>query len=191
MNLCCSKFLELSWHVVVQCQGHLFAHSPPMGVPTGAKLYLWNRWVDFLFSNSIELSWPVVVQRQDHLPIRPLWTCPWAKTFISETAGRIFSVRSFTELFWPVSGQCQSYLPIRPPVGIPLGESLYIWNHWTDFLCSKFCRIVLTCICAMSRSFIHPPLWACPWAKNFMEIIQLLSGSHGGGVPDCCVVRNF
>ena len=40
-------------------------------------------------------------------------------------------------------------------MGMSMGENFYLWNRWTDFLCLKFYRIVLTYSCAMFWSFSH------------------------------------
>ena len=42
----------------------------------------------------------------------------------------------------------------------------YLWNHWTDFLCSKFYEYCLDLKLCNVMSYAHLPIWACPWAKN-------------------------
>ena len=78
----------------------------------------------------------------------------------------------------------RDFLPLRPPgwrsifvtvraeraAGLAADlRNPYLCNHLTDLLCWKFCGIVWACSCALSWSFAHFPIWACPWAKNFAK----------------------
>ena len=74
----------------------------------------------------------------------PIWACPWGKNFsnlvplesrlygmnISETAGQIYSIRSFMELSAPVVVQRHGRLPICPVWACSRVKNLWkIWYH--------------------------------------------------------------
>ena len=72
-----------------------------------------------------------------------------------------------------------------PHMGLPMGLKLvktgtngvqtlwntylWIWNHWTDLLHSKFYGIVWTCSCATSWSFTHLPHMVLPIGQKVVK----------------------
>ena len=138
-------------------QRQSFAHSPLMGVLMAEKtLYLKPQDVFVLKFYGIVLTCSCAMSGS-------FVHSPWAhggahgqNPLISQTAVRIFSDRIYMELSRHVILQRQGHLPICP-YGHAHGRKTLFYNHWRDFLCSKFCEIVWPCSCATSESFVHSP----------------------------------
>ena len=88
---------------------------------------LLNYWTDFLYLKIFWIIYTCSLQIYGHLPIWPIWACPWTRTCISESAGRIFSIRSSMELSGTLIVQHHGHLTISPLWACPW---LPIWPIW-------------------------------------------------------------
>ena len=87
----------------------------------------------------MELSWPVGVQHQGHLPICPLGACPWAI--------------NMSNLGPMVSRLCGTHIPK---------------TAWRIYSIRSSIGLSWPVVVQQHGHLPIRPLWACPWAKNFI-----------------------
>ena len=75
--------------------------------------------------------------------------------------------------FYPSALRLERYCHTSPSGLLDSCQTLrnaYLWNHWTDFIRSKFYGILYTLSCTTSWSFVHLPHMGLPMGQKLSRL---------------------